>query len=182
MALPSEVCQTVKCDLQWIIFSTEVGERRLHSNPVGTPNLVWIGWKLQKFSLQNFRLIHLSPWVPTFHPQQGGSHVAPRCSLQRALLSQGKEPSDNKETSLGHCLVNDCNVMCILRNMIHVPSWYPSIHYDAIKWKYFPCYSPFVWGTTDHSGFSSQRDNNADLWYFFVGNLNRLLNKHSIGR
>ena len=57
-------------------FSTEVGERRLHSNPVGTPTLVWIGWKLQKFSLQNFQLIPLSPWVPTFHTQQGGSHVA----------------------------------------------------------------------------------------------------------
>ena len=58
------------------LFSTEIGERRLHSNPVGTPNLVWIGWKLQKFSLQNFQLIPLSPWVPTFHTQQGGSHVA----------------------------------------------------------------------------------------------------------
>ena len=43
------------------LFSTEIGERRLHSNPVGTPNLVWIGWKLQKFSLQNFQLIPLSP-------------------------------------------------------------------------------------------------------------------------
>ena len=58
------------------LFSTEIGERRLHSNPVGTPNLVWIGWKLQKFSLQNFQLIPLSPWVLTFHTQQGGSHVA----------------------------------------------------------------------------------------------------------
>ena len=57
-------------------FSTEVGERRLHSNPVGTPNLVWIGWQLQMFSQQNFQLIPLSPWVPTFHTQQGGSHVA----------------------------------------------------------------------------------------------------------
>ena len=50
-------------------FSTKVGERRLHSNPVGTPKLVWIGWKLQKFSLQNFQLIPLSPWVPAFHTQ-----------------------------------------------------------------------------------------------------------------
>ena len=58
------------------LFSTEIGERRLHSNPVGTPNLAWIGWKLQKFSLQNFQLIPLSPWVPTFHTQQGGSHVS----------------------------------------------------------------------------------------------------------
>ena len=57
-------------------ISTEVGERRLHSNPVGTPNLVWIEWKLQKVSLQNFQLIPLSPWVPTFHTQLGGSHVA----------------------------------------------------------------------------------------------------------
>ena len=46
-------------------FSTEVGERRLHSNPVGTPNLFWIGWKLQKFSLQNFQLIPLSGCPPS---------------------------------------------------------------------------------------------------------------------
>ena len=31
-------------------------------------------------------------------------------------------------------------------------------------------------------GFPSQRDNNADLWCFFVVSLNKLLNKHSIDR
>ena len=31
-------------------------------------------------------------------------------------------------------------------------------------------------------GFSAQRDNNGDLWCFFVVSLNKLLNKHSIGR
>ena len=99
VALPSELCWTVECDLQWIIFfSTEVGERRLHSNPVGTPNLVWIGWKLQKLSLQNFQLIPLSPWVPTFHTQQGGSHVA---------LYRGRYcPKESNPAALMHWVVS----------------------------------------------------------------------------
>ena len=32
------------------------------------------------------------------------------------------------------------------------------------------------------SGFSSQMDSNVDFWCFFVVSLNKLLNKHSIGR
>ena len=119
------------------LFSTEIGERRLHSNPVGTPNLAWIGWKLQKFSLQNFQLIPLSPWVPTFHTQQGGSHFLFTEGVivlgNRTQRQQRNQRDANIPTSLEHWLVKGCNTMCILRNMIHVPSWYPSIHYDVIK-------------------------------------------------
>ena len=56
--------------------------------------------------------------------------------------------------------------MCILRNMIHSPSWYLFIHYDVIKWKVFRFTVLLCGETTCQSGFSSQRDSNADLWCF----------------
>ena len=89
------------------LFSTEIGERRLHSNPVGTPNLVWIGWKLQKFSLQNFQLIPLSPWVPTFHTQQGGSHVAlyrGRYCPKESNSAITKKPAECQHSDLSRAL------------------------------------------------------------------------------
>ena len=68
----------------------------------------------------------------------------------------------------GDGLFNDCNLICM------------SYHdYDVIKWKYtrvtvLLCGKPPFTG-----GFHSKRDNNADLWCFFVVSLNKLLNKHS---
>ena len=64
----------VKCDLLWIIFFGWSWWAPSTFQPSG--HTVWIGWKLQRFSLQNFQLIPLSPWVPTFHTQHGGGHVA----------------------------------------------------------------------------------------------------------
>ena len=36
--------------------------------------------------------------------------------------------------------------------------------------------------STGHRWFSSQRDGNADLWYFYIVSLNKQMNKHLIGR
>ena len=56
------------------------------------------------------------------------------------------------------------------------------IHYDVIKWKYFPRLPHYVGNPPVSGGFPSQRISKADLWCFFVVNLNKLLNKNSIDR
>ena len=52
-------------------------------------------------------------------------------------------------------------------------------HDDLITWKYCPHYQPVVWWIHGgHRCITIKRVSDADLWYFFVVSLNKLLKKY----
>ena len=44
--------------------------------------------------------------------------------------------------------------------------WNPVMHNDIIKWKHFPCYWPFVRGTTGHWWIPLTQASDTELWCF----------------
>ena len=72
--------------------------------------------------------------------------------------------------------------MCILRNIIHVPSWYPLIHYDVIKKERFSALLSLCAGNHRSKWILLTKGQQRGPLMFLLSVWKKLSNKHSIGR
>ena len=61
------------------------------------------------------------------------------------------------------CQMIKCQMSALLETHVHLTSTDHTYHEDVIKWKYFPCYWPFVRGFHRHQWIPSTKASDTEL-------------------
>ena len=64
------------------------------------------------------------------------------------------------------CQMIKCQMSDLPETHVHLTSTAHTYHDDVIKWKYFPCYWPFVREIHRHRWISSRKACDTELWCF----------------